>query len=174
MSKQKANKMLNASNILDKQIYNFAEPSIILRKKYVFDKRLSASALNVLVKLKALPLNWELKISRSAKFMNVSENTLRTALAELEKNHYLQRERVNNNSYRFILVDPLELEGNDFDPWHILDYTMRQINFYKNSSKTTEEHLAFINGYFKLLHSKKDISENDVMGLVKKYCPKEY
>lgn len=166
---------VKTGNITDRQRINSSEPFIQLQKKYCFDKRLSAAAKNVLIMLKALPPTWELKMSRTATFMNISKNTLKSALLELEKNHYLEKVRVNHNYFNYSIVDPLEIDENGFEPLSIRDYTDKQKYYFLRSEKTKQEHKDFIAAYFRLAYQKQgDVSLQDLYSLMKKYCREEY
>lgn len=171
----KSKKPVLTGNIQDKQKTDFSEPNIILRKKYAFDKRLTSAEKGVLTMLKALPPTWELKLTHTAKFMNLSKNTLKSALDKLEKTHYLERVKLTYNSYSYFIVDPLEIDENGFDPLSIQDYTDRQKYYFLKSDKTKQEYKDFIQGYLKLQFNKKgDVSYNDILSLYKKYCYEEY
>lgn len=166
---------VKTGNIIDNQIISSKEPFIQLLKKYCFDKRLSPSAKNVLIMLKALPPKWEFKISRTATFMNISKNTLKSALKELEKNHYLEVLKINNNLFSYSVVDPLELDESGFNPLSIFDYTDKQRWYFYRSDKTKQEYKDLIDAFIKLEYKQKGVvSYNDFLGLMKKYCPEEY
>lgn len=82
------------------------------------DKRLSLKAKGLLSIMLSLPTDWDYSISGLVQLSKDGESAVRTALTELEDNHYLKRERIYENGkivdWDYIVYEqPYEQSGED-------------------------------------------------------------